>query len=60
MRLLGLLLCKGKNELVAEYSLKGFSNALGVSDYQISKAVPDELKSALPKIEDIEEEFKHE
>lgn len=57
---IGLLLCKGKNELVAEYSLKGFSNALGVSDYQISKAVPDELKSALPKIEDIEEEFKHE
>ncbi|GAA0879287.1 hypothetical protein GCM10009119_22550 [Algoriphagus jejuensis] len=55
---IGLLLCKGKNELVAEYSLKGFSNALGVSDYQISKAIPEELKSELPQIEEIEEEFR--
>ena len=54
---IGLLLCKGKNEIVAEYSLKGYSNAIGVSDYQISKAVPEELKSQLPAIEDIEEEF---
>ena len=54
---IGLLLCKGKNEIVAEYSLKGYSNAIGVSDDQISKAVPEELKSQLPAIEDIEEEF---
>jgi predicted nuclease of restriction endonuclease-like (RecB) superfamily len=55
---IGLLLCKGKNEVVAEYSLKGFSNALGVTDYQISKAVPDEIKSQLPQIEEIENELK--
>ena len=55
---IGLLLCKGKNEVVAEYSLKGFSNALGVTDYQISKAVPDEIKSQLPQIEEIEQELK--
>lgn len=55
---IGLLLCKGKNEVVAEYSLKGYTNAIGVSDYQLSKAIPDELKSSLPKIDDIEEEFK--
>lgn len=51
---IGLLLCKGKNEVVAEYSLKGMSNALGISDYQISHAVPDQLKSDLPQIEEIE------
>ena len=51
---IGLLLCKGKNEVVAEYSLKGYNNAIGISDYQISKAIPEELKSALPQIEDIE------
>lgn len=55
---IGLLLCKGKNEVVAEYSLKGLGNALGVSDYQISHAVPDQLKSDLPQIEEIEKELK--
>lgn len=55
---IGLLLCKGKNEVVAEYSLKGLGNALGVSDYQISQAVPDHLQSDLPQIEEIEKELK--
>jgi predicted nuclease of restriction endonuclease-like (RecB) superfamily len=55
---IGLLLCKGKNEVIAEYALKGYNNAIGISDYQISKAIPEELKSLLPQIEDIENEFK--
>ncbi|SDC89016.1 Predicted nuclease of restriction endonuclease-like (RecB) superfamily, DUF1016 family [Algoriphagus faecimaris] len=55
---IGLLLCKGKNNVVAEYSLKGLSNALGVSNYQTSKIIPDELKSDLPQLEIIEREFK--
>lgn len=55
---IGLLLCKGKSEIVAEYALKGYSSAIGVSDYQISKAVPEELRSVLPQIEDIENELK--
>jgi hypothetical protein len=55
---IGLLLCKGKNEVVAEYSLKGISNALGISDYQISKIIPETLQSELPQIQDIEDEFK--
>jgi predicted nuclease of restriction endonuclease-like (RecB) superfamily len=55
---IGLLLCKGKSEIIAEYALKGYSNPIGVTDYQLSKAIPDELKSSLPQIEDIENEFK--
>jgi predicted nuclease of restriction endonuclease-like (RecB) superfamily len=55
---IGLLLCKGKNDVVAEYSLKGFSNSIGISDYQLSKVVPEELQSELPQIEDLEKEFK--
>jgi len=55
---IGLLLCKGKNEVIAEYALKGYNNAIGISDYQISKAIPEELKSLLPQVEDIENEFK--
>jgi predicted nuclease of restriction endonuclease-like (RecB) superfamily len=55
---IGILLCKGKNEVVAEYVLKGYSNAIGVADYQISKAIPDELVSSLPQIEDLENELR--
>lgn len=36
----------------------GMSNALGISDYQLSKAVPDEIKSQLPDIKEIEKELK--
>jgi predicted nuclease of restriction endonuclease-like (RecB) superfamily len=55
---IGILLCKGKNEVVAEYALKGYNNAIGVSDYQISKAIPNELISSLPQIEELENELK--
>ncbi len=48
--LLDLLLCKGKNEVLAEYALKGYNQPIGVSDYQISKAIPEELKSSLPEL----------
>jgi predicted nuclease of restriction endonuclease-like (RecB) superfamily len=57
---IGILLCKGKNDVVAEYALKGYNNAIGVSDYQLSKAIPNELKSSLPQIEDLENELKME
>lgn len=54
---IGLLLCKGKNEVVAEYALKGYKNPIGVSDYVLSNAVPDDLKSTLPDIEMLENEL---
>ncbi len=57
---IGLLLCKGKNEVLAEYALKGYNQPIGVSDYQISKAIPEELKSSLPDISDLENELTYE
>jgi hypothetical protein len=57
---IGLLLCKGKNEVLAEYALKGYNQTMGISDYQISKAIPDELKSSLPDISDLENELSKE
>lgn len=54
---IGLLLCKGKNEVLAEYALKGYNQPIGISDYQISKAIPEELKSSLPDIADLENEL---
>lgn len=55
---IGLLLCKGKNEVVAEYALRGYNNAIGISDYELSRVIPQELKSVLPQIEDLEHEIR--
>ena len=54
---IGLLLCRGKDEVVAQYALAGYDQPIGISDYQLSKAVPENLKSALPSIEEMEEEL---
>lgn len=54
---IGLLLCKGKDEVVAQYALAGYDQPIGISDYQLSKTIPENLKSALPSIEEVEEEL---
>ena len=54
---IGLLLCKGKDEVVAQYALTGYDQPIGISDYQFSKAIPENLKSALPSVEEVEEEL---
>jgi len=47
-------LCKGKSKVLAEYALKSIKQPVGVSDYQLSKAVPEELTSQLPQIDELE------
>ena len=42
---------------MAQYALAGYDQPIGISDYQLSKAVPENLKSALPSIEEMEEEL---
>ena len=54
---IGLLLCKGKDEVVAQYALTGYDQPIGISDYQLSKVIPENLKSILPSIEEVEEEL---
>ena len=54
---IGLLLCNGGDKVVAQYALSGYDQPIGVSDYQLSKAIPDKLKSALPTVEEVEEEL---
>ena len=41
---IGLLLCKSKNNVVAEYSLKDISKPIGVSEYKITSSLPDDLE----------------
>lgn len=56
---IGLLLVKGKNQTVVEYSLAGYQNPIGVAEWknQMVKSLPEELKSSLPSIEEIEKEL---
>ena len=53
----GILICKSKNDTVVEYALKDIRKPIGVSEYIITKNLPDELKSSLPSIEEIEAEL---
>ncbi len=57
---IGLLLVKGKNKTVVEYSLAGYHNPIGVAEWknEITKSLPSNLQSSLPSIEDIEKEMK--
>ena len=52
---IGLILCKEKDKIEAEYALRDINKPIGISEYQITKSLPNELKSKLPTIEDIEE-----
>ena len=54
---IGLLLCNGGDKVVAQYALSGYDQPIGISDYQLTKAIPDDLKSALPTVEEVEEEL---
>lgn len=51
---IGLLLCKSKNDLVAEYSLKDMSKPIGVSSYRVTSDLPKELEHQFPSLEDIQ------
>ncbi len=55
---IGLLLCKSKNNVVAEYSLKDISKPIGVSEYKITSSLPDDLEKQLPSVEDIQKRIK--
>ena len=55
---IGLLLCKNKNDLVAEYALKDMSKPIGVSAYKITSNLPEELLNQLPSVEDIQKRIK--
>jgi predicted nuclease of restriction endonuclease-like (RecB) superfamily len=56
-RSIGLILCEEKNKIVAEYALRGMDKAIGVSDYQLTRALPKKLQSSLPSIAQLEKEL---
>jgi predicted nuclease of restriction endonuclease-like (RecB) superfamily len=54
---IGLILCKGKNQLVVEYALRGTSTPMGISEFTHLEKLPEQLKGTLPTIEEIEAEL---
>ena len=55
---IGLLICKNTDSFIAEYSLKGISQPIGVSEYELTRLCPEDFKGSLPSIEEIEAELK--
>lgn len=55
---IGILICKDKDDVLARYALDSSSQALGVSSFELSKLIPENFKSSLPTIEEIEKELK--
>lgn len=55
---LGLLICKSKDNVLAQYALESSNQPIGISEYELSKLYPTNFKGTLPSIEDIENELK--
>ncbi|MFS2996785.1 PDDEXK nuclease domain-containing protein [Phocaeicola dorei] len=51
---IGLLLCQNKDRIMAEYALRDVHKPIGISDYELGRALPKDIKSGLPSIEELE------
>ena len=54
---IGLILCRSKSGILAEYALRDMTKPIGLSEYRFSESLPENLKTALPTIEELEIEF---
>lgn len=57
---IGLLLCQNKDRIMAEYALRGVHKPIGISDYELGQALPKDLTSSLPPIEELEDKLNRE
>ncbi|WP_338635479.1 PDDEXK nuclease domain-containing protein [Spirobacillus cienkowskii] len=57
---IGLILCKTKNQVQAEYALRDLSKPIGLAEYRLNEALPEDIKTNLPTIEELEHELKQE
>ena len=54
---IGIILCKSKNNVLAEYTLRGMTKPIGLAEYRLTEALPDQIKTNLPTIEQLEAEL---
>ena len=55
---IGIILCKSKDKIIAEYALRNMAKPMGVSEYRLSRAIPARLQESLPSVEEIEKSLK--
>ena len=51
---IGILLCKKKDKIEAEYALRDINKPMGISEYRLTEAIPENIKTQLPSIEELE------
>ncbi len=54
---IGILLCQSKSRIIAEYALQNSNSPIGISEYELMKAIPEKLQNCLPTIQEIEKEL---
>jgi predicted nuclease of restriction endonuclease-like (RecB) superfamily len=54
---IGILLCKKKNKIDVEYALRDIHKPMGISEYRLTDAIPENIKTQLPSVEEIEQEL---
>ncbi len=54
---IGILLCKSKDKIEAEYALRDINKPMGISEYRLTEAIPENIKYKLPTIEELENEL---
>lgn len=54
---IGLLICKTKDAVLARYALNSVNAPIGISEYELSKLVPENFRQSMPTIEEIEQEL---
>lgn len=57
---IGLLICRQKDSLLAQYALEGSNLSLGISEYELSKLYPEKVEGTIPTIEEIEAKLRNE
>ena len=54
---IGIILCKSKNNVLAEYTLRDMAKPIGLAEYKLTESLPENLQIALPTIEELEAEL---
>ncbi len=54
---IGIIQCKGRDDIMVEYALRGTTQSMAVSQYELTKSLPAALKGKLPSAEDLEAEL---
>ena len=54
---IGIILCKTKNRVIAEYALRDTRKPIGVAEYRLTEQLPEELRGSLPSVEELEAEL---